>query len=307
MDHPPVDQTILVTGGAGFVGSHLVDTLVHENDVRILDNFTTGKRSNVNERATVIEGNICDPEILNRATSGVDLIFHEAGVVSVGKSVEEPVRSNGVNLDATLHLLEHARENDARVVLASSCAIYGKPTDVPITEEEPISPSSPYGLQKSALDRYAKLYEELYGLETVALRYFNIYGPRQSSGDYSGVISIFKRQVMNDEPITVDGDGKQTRDFIHVDDIVRANLLAATTEHVGEAYNIGTGESVTINELAETIRDVSGSASDIVHTDPRPGDIAESEADISKATEKLGYEPTVSLDEGLSTLLKRRK
>ncbi|WP_458189885.1 NAD-dependent epimerase/dehydratase family protein [Haladaptatus sp. NG-WS-4] len=303
MVQTPVAQTILVTGGAGFVGSHLVDVLIPDNEVRILDNFTTGKRSNVNENATVIEGDICDSDTLDRATANVDLIFHEAGVVSVEKSVEDPVRSNEVNLDATLALLERARNLDARVVLASSCAIYGQPTDVPISEDEPFSPSSPYGLQKSALDHYAHLYEELYGLETVALRYFNIYGPRQSSGDYSGVISIFKRQATNDEPITVDGDGKQTRDFVHIDDVVRANLLAATTDHVGEAYNVGTGESVTINELAETIRDVSGSSSEIVHTDPRPGDIQESEADISKARKKLGYEPTISLHEGLQSII----
>ncbi|WP_231186436.1 NAD-dependent epimerase/dehydratase family protein [Haladaptatus sp. DYF46] len=303
MVQTPVSKTVLVTGGAGFVGSHLVDALVRENDVRILDDFSTGKRSNVNDDATVIEGDICDSETLRRATENVDLIFHEAGVVSVQESVEEPMRANEVNLDATLALLERARDLDARVVLASSCAIYGQPTDVPISEDEPFSPSSPYGLQKSALDHYARLYEELYGLETVALRYFNIYGPRQSSGDYSGVISIFKRQATNGEPITVDGDGKQTRDFVHINDVVRANLLAATTDHVGEAYNIGTGVSVTIQELAETIHDISASSSEIVHLDPRPGDITKSKADIAKATEKLGYEPTIPINEGLSSFL----
>lgn len=303
MVQTPVSKTILVTGGAGFVGSHLVDALVQENSVRILDDFSTGKRSNVNDEATLIEGDICDSETLRRATENVDLIFHEAGVVSVQQSVEDPMRANEVNLDATLELLERARDLDARVVLASSCAIYGQPTEVPISEDEPFSPSSPYGLQKSALDHYARLYEELYGLETVALRYFNIYGPRQSSGDYSGVISIFNRLAANDEPITVDGDGQQTRDFVHVSDVVKANLQAATTDHVGEAYNIGTGKSVTINELAETILDVSGSSSEIVHTDPRPGDIQESEADISKANEKLGYDPTISLHEGLQSII----
>ncbi|MFH5801509.1 NAD-dependent epimerase/dehydratase family protein [Haladaptatus sp. CMAA 1911] len=303
MIETPTSKTVLVTGGAGFVGSHLVDLLVQENDVRILDNFSTGKRSNLNAEATVIEGDICDSKTLRRATENVDLIFHQAGIVSVQQSVEEPMCANEVNLNATLALLERARDLDARIVLASSCAIYGLPTKIPISEDEPFSPSSPYGLQKSALDQYARLYEELYGLETVALRYFNIYGPRQSSGDYSGVISIFKRQATNGEPITVNGDGEQTRDFVHIDDVVQANILAATTDHVGEAYNIGTGVSITIRELAETIRDISASSSEIVHTDPRPGDIAKSKADITKATEKLGYEPTVPINEGISSFL----
>jgi UDP-glucose 4-epimerase len=295
-------RTVLVTGGAGFVGSHLVDALVEENDVRVLDDFSTGSRSNLPDEATMIEGDVRDADARRRATDGVDLIFHEAAVVSVERSVEAPGRSNEVNLDATLGLLERAREQDARFVLASSSAIYGPPTAVPIAEDEPKEPMSPYATQKLAADHYARQYHDLYGLETVALRYFNIYGPRQRAGDYSGVISAFLGQAREGEPITVEGDGEQTRDFVHVSDVVRANLLAATTDAVGEAFNVGTGTSVTIAELAREIRSLVDSDSDVVHVDPRPGDVEHSCADISRSKRRLGYEPTVSLRAGLETL-----
>ena len=307
MDHDSLaGKTVLVTGGAGFIGSHLVDELVPKNDVRIIDNFSSGKRTNVNEEAELIEADIRDDRALDRATENVDVIFHQAGVVSVTESVEAPVDANDVNIDATVALLERARAEDARVVVASSCAIYGHPSTTPIPESEPTAPTSPYGLQKLTIDHYAQLYHELYGLKSVALRYFNVYGPRQSSGDYSGVISIFNRQASNGESITVDGDGEQTRDFIHVSDIVRANILAATTEDVGESYNIGTGESVTINDIATEISDIHCTDSDIIHTDARTGDIRHSEAEISKAREKLGFDPSVSLEDGLQRLVQQK-
>lgn len=297
------DQRALVVGGAGFIGSHLVDALLPENEVRVFDDLSTGKRGNVNEEADLVEADVRNERALAEAVEGVDVIFHQAGVVSVEQSIEEPEQSNDVNVGATLSLLEEAREADARVVLASSCAIYGSPSSVPIPETASKTPMSPYGLQKLTLDHYARLYHDLYGVETVPLRYFNAYGPRQSGGDYSGVISIFRRQAERGEPITVEGSGEQTRDFVHVSDVVRANLLAATTDHVGEAYNVGTGTSVSVNELAETMRRVTESSSDIVHTEPRPGDIQKSEADISLARAKLGYEPSVSLAEGLADLV----
>lgn len=296
-------ETILITGGAGFIGSHIADAVCPENTVRILDNFTTGSRENVPSEAEVIEGDIRDEETLAEAMAGVDIVFHEAAMVSVARSTEQPTASHEINVDATLELLELARQEDARVVAASSSAIYGEPSTVPIPESEPKTPSSPYGLDKLTLDHYLRLYHDLYDLETVALRYFNVYGPRQTAGDYSGVISIFGQQATQDEPITVDGDGTQTRDFVHVSDIVQANLLAATTDQVGEAYNVGTGSSISIRELAEIIRDVAASESDIVHTDPRPGDIHESCPDISKAQDTLGYNPTTTLKAGLETLL----
>jgi UDP-glucose 4-epimerase len=198
-----------------------------------------------------------------------------------------------------VNVLEAARKTDTRVVLASSAAIYGHPESTPIDEAHPLDPTSPYGLDKLTADQYTRLYNDLYGLDTVSLRYFNVYGPGQTGGDYAGVITVFIEQALNDDPITVHGDGDQTRDFVFIEDIVQANLLAAKTEHVGAAYNIGTGESITIRELAELIRDITNSDSEIVHTEPRDGDIEHSKADISKATEQLDFEPTVSLREGL--------
>jgi UDP-glucose 4-epimerase len=299
---PPTGRTILVTGGAGFIGSHLVEALVADNDVRVLDDLSGGRRERLPPEATFIEGSLRDDETVARAMDGVDLVFHEAAVVSVERSVDAPDASHAVNVGGTLSVLERAREEDARVVLASSAAIYGHPEYTPIDEAHPTEPSSPYGLEKATVDEYARLYNELYGLETVALRYFNVYGPGQAGGDYSAVISIFLEQARNDDPITIDGDGEQTRDFVHVSDVVQANLLAAETDAVGEAFNVGTGSSVTVRELAETIRDVAGSDSGIVHGEPRPGDIDDSWADISKIRAELGYEPTTTLEDGLGRL-----
>jgi UDP-glucose 4-epimerase len=302
LPEPPTGETILVTGGAGFIGSHLVDALADENDVRVLDSLSSGRRDRVPDGVTLVEGDLRNDDAVARATDGIDLVFHEAALVSVERSVEDPVESHAVNVDGTLALLERVRAEDARVVLASSAAIYGHPEYTPVDEDHPAEPSSPYGLEKATADEYARLYHELYDIETVSLRYFNVYGPRQVGGDYSAVISIFLEQARAGEPITIDGDGTQTRDFVHVSDVVRANLLAATTDAVGESFNVGTGSSVTIRELAETIREVVGSDSEIVHGEPRPGDIEHSRASISKIRTELGYEPTVNLEEGLSRL-----
>ncbi|ELY54936.1 NAD-dependent epimerase/dehydratase [Natronococcus amylolyticus DSM 10524] len=295
----PSNQTILITGGAGFIGSHLATGLVEENDIRVLDNLTSGERSKIPQDATLIEGDLRDKDTLERATENVDLIFHEAALVSVQGSVEAPLTSHDINATATLELLEAARREDARVVLASSAAIYGHPDRVPIEESDSKTPASPYGIDKLAIDHYARRYYDLYDLETVALRYFNAYGPGQTAGDYSGVISIFCDQAINDDPITVHGDGGQTRDFVFIDDIVQANLKAATTDHVGTAYNVGTGQTVSVQELAKTIVDVTDSDSEITYTEGRDGDIRHSGADISAIQADLGYEPTVSLFDGL--------
>jgi UDP-glucose 4-epimerase len=295
------DRTVLITGGAGFVGSHLAEALVADNDVRVLDILSSGSREHVPDGAELIVGDVTDPETVAEAMDGVDLVFHEAAMVSVEQSVENPPASNRVNAGATIELLEAARREDARVVLASSSAIYGHPDSVPVSEDDPKEPTSPYGIDKLALDHYARRYHDLYGLETVALRYFNVFGPRQNP-EYSAVVSVFFDQAADGGPLTIEGDGEQTRDFVDVSDVVRANLLAATTDRVGEAFNVGTGHSVTINELAEMVAEQAGEKVEISHVEPRPGDIRHSEADVSKIRDALGYEPTVSLETGLKQL-----
>ena len=294
-------QRVLVTGGSGFIGGALVDALNAEATVRVLD---TTPRGGAPDDVEVIEGDIRDESVLDEAMDGTDTVFHQAAVVSVEESIDDPVRSHSVNVAGTVRTLEAARRHDARVVLASSAAVYGDPGRVPVSETDPLEPTSPYGLEKLTIDRYARLYHDLYGLETVALRYFNVYGPGQSGGDYAGVIEAFLEQAREGEPLPVHGDGKQTRDFVHIDDVVEANRLAAETDAVGTAYNIGTGRSVTVERLAEQIRNAVDSRSPIVHTDPRTGDIRHSRADISRARERLGFRPTVDLDQGIETLVR---
>jgi len=295
-------RSVLVTGGAGFVGGHLVDALLPQNEVRVLDNGFSGDLESVPEAAELIEGDVRDPTALERATADVDVVFHQAAVVSVSESVERPVESNAVNLTGTLAVLEAARREDARVVFASSAAVYGKPSRVPIAEDDPTEPLSPYGLQKLAADRYLRLYADLYDLETVALRYFNVYGQGQTS-EYAGVITAFLDRLRAGEPPIVHGEGTQTRDFVHVSDVVRANLQAATTDAVGRAYNVGTGRSVTIREVADLLVDLADLDADPTYGPGRAGDIDHSEADVSAARSALGFEPQVGLEEGLATLV----
>jgi UDP-glucose 4-epimerase len=293
-------RRVLVTGGSGFIGGALVDAFRSETEVRVLD-IHSGR--GLPGDVEVIEGDVRDRETVDEAIDGVDVVFHQAALVSVASSIDDPVESHTTNATGTLRVLEAARRHDARVVLASSAAVYGDPDSVPVSEPDPLVPTSPYGLDKLASDHYARLYHDLYGLETVALRYFNVYGPGQSGGDYAGAIEVFLEQAKSGEPITVHGDGGQTRDFVHVDDVVRANRLAAETDHVGTAYNVGTGTSTSITRLAERVRDAVGSDSPIVHTEAREGDIRHSRADVSRARERLGYEPTVGLETGLETLV----
>ncbi|MFW6003486.1 MAG: NAD-dependent epimerase/dehydratase family protein [Halanaeroarchaeum sp.] len=293
--------TVLVTGGAGFIGSHIADALVDRTEVRVLDDLSTGQASSVPEAAELIVGDVCDESTLAEAMAGVDVVFHEAAVVSVDDSIARPLETDTINVDGTLQVLEAARREGARVVFASSAAVYGHPDGTPVAESDRTSPTSPYGVSKLAADQYVRLFADLYDVPTVALRYFNVYGPRQS-GEYAGVVTAFVEQARAGGPITVHGDGEQTRDFVHVDDVVRANIRAATTDAVGEAFNVGTGSSVTIRELGEEIRSLVDPDVDIVHTEPRDGDIEQSRAETTRARSALGFESTVDLSEGLTTV-----
>ncbi|GGN88303.1 MULTISPECIES: NAD-dependent epimerase/dehydratase family protein [Haloarcula] len=297
------DRAVLVTGGAGFVGSHLVAALAPTNDVTVLDDFSTGSRDSLPEGVTVVEGDVRDESTVDEAMAGADVVFHEAAMVSVPESVERPVACHDLNGSATVGVLECARRHDARVVLASSAAVYGDPAAVPVSEDDSVDPASPYGFEKRLNEQYAAFYAETYGLPTVPLRYFNVYGPRGLDGEYAGVIGTFVRQAQAGDPLTVEGDGEQTRDFVYVGDVVRANLRAATTDTVGRPFNVGTGESVTITHLAETVRDVVGATVPIEHVPPREGDIDRSEAAVADARDHLGFEASVTLREGLSLTL----
>ncbi|MXR52975.1 NAD-dependent epimerase/dehydratase family protein [Halovenus sp. WSH3] len=302
-EYDVTDRRILVTGGAGFIGSHLVDTLVEDNAVTVLDDFSNGRAENVHLNANVIDGDVRDREVLKRAMRDTEIVFHQAGIVSVEQSISSPTTSHDVNAGGAVTVLDVARQTDTRVVAASSAAVYGHPPEVPISEDTRFRPTSPYGIDKATLDHYTRQVETLYGLPTVSLRYFNVYGPRQSATDYSGVISTFGAQAAAGERLTVHGDGTQTRDFVHVSDVVRANLCAATTDHTGEAFNIGTGEQTSINELAALVCEVTGSDPGVTHTAGRDGDIDHSCADTDKASNRLGFEAEVDLASGLRTIL----
>jgi UDP-glucose 4-epimerase len=301
----------LVTGGAGFIGSHLVEALLEKGcAVKILDNLSTGRLENlthVRERVNFFQGDIRDTRLLAEAVRGCDVVFHQAAMVSVPKSVENPIESLEINDLGTLRVLEAARKNGVRkAVLASSCAVYGNDPQLPKHEALPLKPMSPYAVHKLIGESYARLYTELYGLETACLRYFNVYGPRQDpSSPYSGVISIFlSRAIKRQRPI-IFGDGAQYRDFIYVKDVVRANMLAAESSAAsGNVYNIGTGSFLRILDLWKAIRDRLA-----VHIEPefapcRLGDIRESLADVHRAREHLGFEAQYPFDIGLDATLK---
>ncbi len=298
----------LVTGGAGFIGSHIVDRLLDDgHQVIVLDDFSTGHRSNLPEHdaLTIIEGDISNVDTVEECMQGIDWVFHKAAVASVPKTVNDPVGSSKVNYQGTLNLLEAARKNNVkRFVFASSAALYGDEPTLPKVESMCPMTLSPYAVDKLASEFACGMYTKLYGLETVCLRYFNVYGPKQDpSSPYSGVISIFTDKLKNKEAPTIFGDGEQTRDFVLVSYVVEANMKAITTvDGVGEYYNIATANKITLNDLLNTLCGIYGVEFNATYSDARQGDIKESYAVINKAISKLKWRPDVELSRGLKIL-----
>jgi UDP-glucose 4-epimerase len=303
---------ICVTGAAGFIGGHLAEELLRQgHEVAGLDDFSSGKRENAallarHPNFTLVEGSIADPDAALRAVAGATWVFHLAAIPSVPLSVAEPERTNAVNVGGTVNVLETARKAGARrVVLACSCAAYGDGPEQPKHEGLVPRPMSPYAAQKIACELYAQTYTRAYGLPCVALRFFNVYGPRQDpKSDYAAAIPRFTTRLLKGQRPIVFGDGLQTRDFVHISDVVRANLLAATSDKApGEVVNVASGVSSSLIGLIATLKQVIGSSAaglEIEHQAPRAGDLRESSADISKARAVLGYEPRVQLKEGLA-------
>jgi UDP-glucose 4-epimerase len=299
-------RRVLVTGGAGFIGSNLVRALLeHGDDVRVLDNFSTGRRPNLDgleDDIEVVEGELRSYERVHNAVRGIELVFHLGALPSVPRSVHDPLTTSAVNIEGTLNVLLTARdEGIRRVVFASSSSVYGNTDTLPRAEVQPVAPLSPYAVAKLAAESYCLSFHRVYGLETVALRYFNVFGERQDPlSQYSAVVPLFIRAIAEGRAVAIHGDGDQLRDFTHVSNIVSANLLAAETEGaVGRALNVATGEGVSINGLADAIGRVLGLPVEREYLPERPGDVRNSWADISAAAETLGWHPDVGLEEGL--------
>jgi UDP-glucose 4-epimerase len=296
----------LVTGGAGFIGSHIAQRLVETgHEVVVLDNFFAGSRANLDAiagRIRLVEGDIRNLAKLEECAATCDVIFHQAAIVSVPFSVEHPQESHDVNIQGTLSVLQAARKaRTRRIVFASSAAIYGDEPTLPKTESMRPEPVSPYGVEKLTGEHYLATWSKLFPVETVALRYFNVFGPRQDPrSPYSGVTSVFVDRILGGRPITFMGDGSQNRDFVYVDNVVDANILAATREGVsGRVYNVACGRQTTLIELASLIERAAGRSVERVFAERRPGDVKDCVADIARARAELGYAPIVDIEVGL--------
>src|SRR5215208_1518364 len=295
----------LVTGGAGFIGSHLCEELARRGEtVRVVDSLITGKRANLAHVPGVefIEGDLADLAVATRAVRGVDYVLHQAAIPSVPRSVEDPITSNRANIDASLNLLVAARDAGVRrVVYAGSSSAYGNTATLPKVETMGTAPLSPYALQKLVAEQYCQMFTQLYGLETVTIRYFNVFGPRQdSSSPYSGVISLFIRALVEGRAPTIYGDGGQTRDFTYVANVVDGVLRACTAPDAsGEVINVATGGRISLNDLFGALKTLTGAGVEPIYKETRAGDVRDSQADIGKARHLLGYEPTVTLEQGL--------
>jgi nucleoside-diphosphate-sugar epimerase len=297
----------LITGGAGFIGSNLAHALVERKDsVRILDDFSSGRPKNldgIHDRVEVVRGDLRDPDAVARAVRGVEVVFHQAALNSNPRSIKEPGPTNAVNVGGTVLLLEAARKAGVRrLVYASSSSVYGELSPVlPKTEDLPLLPKAPYGVSKLAAELYCRVFAQVYGLETVSLRYFNVFGPRQlPDSEYAAVIPRFLRQMLAGKPPVIFGDGEQSRDFTPVANVVEANLRAAESpQGIGEAFNVACGRASTLNQLAGWLNEALGTALLPAYEPPRPADIRYSYASIHRAEALLGYRPQVDVREGL--------
>ncbi len=295
-----------VTGGAGFIGSNLVERLAQRGDhVRVVDNLATGRLENLEScrrQIEFIEADVCETDRMREIFSGVDVVFHEAAIPSVQKSILDPERSNHSNITGTLAMLVAARDAKVRrVVLAASSSVYGETAVLPKTESMTPQPISPYGVMKMVSELYAQMFTRFYGLETIALRYFNVFGPRQDpSSEYSGVLSKFITAKLQGRSPVIYGDGEQSRDFTYVDNVVNANLLAAeASEGIGQVINVATGRRYSLNETVKILDKIFGATANAVYEPPRVGDIKHSQADISRARAWLKYQPSVDFETGL--------
>jgi nucleoside-diphosphate-sugar epimerase len=297
--------SFLVTGGAGFIGSHLTEELIRRGErVRVVDSFITGKRENLAHIPGIelLEGDLADFEVAQSAVAGMDYVLHQAAIPSVPRSVQDPITSNRANIDASLNVLVAARDAGVRrVVYAGSSSAYGNTPTLPKVETMGTAPLSPYALQKLVAEQYCQMFTRLYELQTVTIRYFNVFGPRQDPGSpYSGVISLFIRSLVEGRRPTIYGDGGQTRDFTYVANVVDGVLRACLAPDAsGEVINVATGGRISLNELFSALKDLTGASVEPIYAEGRAGDVRDSQADIGKARRLLGYEPHVTLQQGL--------
>jgi nucleoside-diphosphate-sugar epimerase len=298
----------LVTGGAGFIGSNIAEHLVRQgSSVRVFDNFSSGKRENVRsfaDKAEIIEGDLRDPKSIEHAINGVRFVLHLGAIPSVTRSVEDPWTTGEVNITGTINLLLAARAAGVqRVIFTSSSSVYGDAPALPKREDMPPSPLSPYAVQKTTGEHYCRIFWQLYGLETISLRYFNVFGPRQDpQSQYAAVIPRFITAILNGQSPTIYGDGMQTRDFSHVENVIEANVLAcrAPKEALGESFNIACGGRISLLELVSTVNRILGKDIQPKFEAARPGDVRDSQADISKAEKLLGWKPRMSFADGIA-------
>jgi len=304
-------RKVIITGGAGFIGSNLAEELCLGNEVIIIDDLSTGREENLasltkKDNVTFIQGSILNLKLLEEASGGADFVFHEAAIPSVSRSVADPIASNEANVTGTLNVLIAAKNAGVKkVVFASSSSVYGDTPTLPKREDMHPTPQSPYAASKLAGEYYCQVFWSVYGLETICLRYFNVYGPRQDpNSQYAAVIPRFIKRIQEGKPPVIFGDGHQTRDFTFVKDVVQANLRAAESEATGP-INIARGERLSINELAGIIARLLGTSIKPIHEEPRVGDVRHSLADITRAREALGYQPQYSLEKGLRETIER--